>query len=590
MSDPAVDTRPTTGQLTHAQILTILAGLLMGMFLASLDQTIVSTSIRTIADDLHGLDAQAWVTTAYLITSTITTPLYGKLSDIYGRKGFFLAAIVIFIVGSALSSSSISMIELAGFRALQGVGAGGLFSLALAIIGDIVAPRERARYQGYIVAVFGTSSVIGPLVGGFFAEHAQILGIAGWRWVFLINVPLGLAALFVVFKTLHVPQVRLNHRVDWWGAGALMLGVTPLLIVAEQGRDWGWTSPGSLVCYIVGAVGIVLFVTIEHLMGDEALLPLRLFRIRAMTVDVIGSVVIGVGMFGGMMVLPLYLQIVHNASPMQAGLMMTPMVLGTAISSVTAGQITSRTGVIRIFPIIGVGVLAVFAFLLSTITADTPLPLVMIAMFGLGLGVGLCNQPMTLIAQNAVRPTEIGVATSTVTFFRQMGGTIGVATFLSMLFSSVGTNITTALVAASRDAGFVQAVKSAAADPTLMGDPDVNAIITGLIDPSQAAGLSQVTKDSSVLTRLPDAIAHPFQVGFATSISTVFLAAGIVAVVGLIVLLFMPRIELRRTAPAAQALADAQSDAVEASPAAAGIVDDRGEDPETPSDEEVARL
>src|SRR6201991_2294695 len=222
---------------------------MLGMFLAALDQTIVASAIRTIGDDLHARSVQAWVTTAYLITATISTPLYGKLSDIYGRKRFFLAAITIFVIGSAACSFATSMYMLAGFRAFQGLGAGGLFSLALAIVGDIVPPRERARYQGYFLAVFGTASVLGPVVGGFLAGQSTIAGIAGWRWVFLVNVPIGLVALVVVSKVLHLPHSRNEHRIDWWGAVTITVGLVPLLIIAEQGQQWGWSSVRALVCY-----------------------------------------------------------------------------------------------------------------------------------------------------------------------------------------------------------------------------------------------------------------------------------------------------------------------------------------------------
>src|SRR5947209_4770501 len=229
-------TAGTSTQLSHRQIVEILPGLMLGMFLAALDQTIVASAIRVIGDELHGLSVQAWVTTAYLITATISTPLYGKLSDIYGRKPFFLTAISIFVIGSAACSFATSMYMLAGFRALQGLGAGGLFSLALAIIGDIVAPRERARYQGYFLAVFGTSSVLGPVIGGFFAGASSILGIAGWRWVFLVNVPIGIIAFLVVAAVLNIPHTRRDHRIDWLGAVALTICLVPLLIIAEQGR------------------------------------------------------------------------------------------------------------------------------------------------------------------------------------------------------------------------------------------------------------------------------------------------------------------------------------------------------------------
>src|SRR6478609_1547337 len=267
-----------SGGLSHKQILTILSGLILGMFLAALDQTIVSTAIRTIGDDLHGLSIQAWVTTAFLITSTIATPLMGKLSDIYGRKPLFMLTITIFILGSALCGVAHSMYQLAAFRAFQGIDAGKLFPLALAIIGDIIPPRQRARYQGYFMAVFATASVLGPVVGGFFAGTPSILGISGWRWIFYINVPIGIVALIVVEAVLKLDHVRRDHRIDWGGAAALVVALVPLLVVFEQGRIWGWDSSGAWTCYVLGAIGVVAFLWIEKRMGDEALLPMRLFK------------------------------------------------------------------------------------------------------------------------------------------------------------------------------------------------------------------------------------------------------------------------------------------------------------------------
>ncbi|WP_235486243.1 MFS transporter, partial [Frankia sp. AvcI1] len=252
------------GGYTHRQIMVILSGLLLGMFLAALDQTVVSTAIYRIGESLHGLTAQAWVTTAFLITSTIATPLYGKLSDLYGRKPFFLFAIAVFITGSALCTFATSMYMLAAFRAVQGIGAGGLFSLALAIVGDIIPPRERAKYQGYFMAVFGTSSVLGPVVGGALAGQDTLLGVAGWRWIFLINVPIGIGALVVVARVLHISHERREHRIDYPGALTLIVALVPLLIVAEQGREWGWGAGSSLVCYAIGLVGIAAFVVAER--------------------------------------------------------------------------------------------------------------------------------------------------------------------------------------------------------------------------------------------------------------------------------------------------------------------------------------
>src|SRR3954464_10615167 len=448
-----------TGEYTHRQILTILVGLMMGMFLGALDQTIVSTSIRTIADDLNGLSVQAWVTTAYLITSTVATPIYGKLGDLYGRKKLFMFAISVFIVGSALCSFATSMYMLAAFRAVQGIGAGGLFTLVLAIIGDIVSPRERARYTGYFMAVFGTSSVLGPVIGGFFASHAVILGLTGWRWVFLVNVPIGIAALFVVYRTLHVHHHRREARIDWWGAVTLVLTLVPLLTVAEQGREWGWDSGRSMVCYVIGVIGLGAFYAVERRMADNAMIPLRMFRVRPVSVGIVANVITGVALFGGIMVLPLYMQIVHGASPMKSGFLMLPMVIGMMSASIVSGQVISRTGRIRGFPIFGSALSAVALLALSRIGADTPLPLVMALMLMLGYGLGNCMQPLLLILQSAVPARDIGVATASATFFRQIGGTIGVAIFLSVLFGQVGGHIDTALESESRTPAFQQAVQ-----------------------------------------------------------------------------------------------------------------------------------
>ena len=534
---PAPDS--TAGEYTHRQILTILSGLMLGMFLGALDQTIVSTSIRTIADDLNGLSIQAWVTTSYLITATITTPIYGKLGDNYGRKKLFMFAITVFILGSALCSFATSMYQLAAFRAFQGLGAGGLFTLVLAIIGDIVSPRERARYTGYFMAMFGTSSVLGPLIGGFFAGQAVILGIDGWRWVFLVNVPIGIVALLVVYRTLHVHHTPRNVRIDWWGAIALVVALVPLLTVAEQGRAWGWGSPRSLTAYAVGAIGIVAFVLAERAMGEAALIPLRIFRIRAAWVAIASSVIIGMAMFGGIMLLPQYMQIVHGASPTEAGLLMLPMVVGMMTGSISAGQVISRTGHIRLFPIVGSAVMVVGLFLLSLCGADTAMVWVSLSMLVFGLGLGNCLQPILLIVQNAVPPRDIGVATSSSTFFRQIGGTLGVAIFLSVLFGTVGGNIKTAVEADAQTPEWQRTVAEG-----------------HVFDPSVAA---QFEDDSSFIEELPPAFAHPFKVGFAESMDLVFLLAAGVGVLGFLILLLLPPVELRATSASIAARAEADA-------------------------------
>ncbi|HEY5515114.1 MAG TPA: MFS transporter, partial [Pengzhenrongella sp.] len=323
---------------SHRQIITILGGLMIGMFLAALDQTIVATAIRTIGDSLHGLSLQAWVTTAYLITSTIATPLYGKLSDIYGRKPFYLLAIVLFLIGSLLSGTAHSMYQLAAYRGMQGLGAGGLMSLAFTILGDLVPPRERARYQGMFLAVFGTSSVLGPVIGGFFAGTATILGITGWRWVFLVNIPIGIVGLVVISRVLHLPPLpAVKHRIDWPGALALMLGLVPLLIVSEQGRSWGWSSTHAFTCYALGVIGIALFLLAERSAGADALLPLYLFRNRTFAIGAGTNTVIGLGMFGGLATLPLYLQIAKGMGPTQAGLTLIPLTMGIMSGSLISG-------------------------------------------------------------------------------------------------------------------------------------------------------------------------------------------------------------------------------------------------------------
>lgn len=537
MATPAV-ARPD-GPLTHKQIVTILIGLMMGMFLAALDQTIVATAIRTIADDLKGLDEQAWATTAYLITSTIVTPLYGKLSDIYGRKRFFITAISIFIVGSVLCTFADSMFQLAAFRAVQGLGAGGLFSLALAIIGDIVPPRERAKYQGYFLAVFGTSSVLGPVIGGFLAGQDTILGIDGWRWVFLVNVPIGAAALAVVTKTLHLRHTRLDHRIDWWGAATLSASLIPLLLVAEQGRQWGWTSTNSILSYTIGLVAGISFFLIERAMGEEAILPLSLFRIRTVGVASIASVLIGVAMFGGLACLPLYLQIVKGATPTQAGLLLLPMTLGIMAGSIGSGVAISKTGRYRHFPIIGAALLTVALFVFHYIAATTPLWQTMIVMVFFGIGLGFNFQPLTLAVQNAVVPQQIGVATSTATFTRQIGGTIGTAAFLSILFSTVPGNIAESMGRLAPKGDFQAALK----------DPANAQFAKDFMQAQQsgggAASSSGVLKDSSFLSHLDSRLARPFLEGFSDSIDLVFLVGAGVMVFGFLVMLFLPHVELR---------------------------------------------
>lgn len=546
-----------SGGLTHKQIQTILLGLMAGMFLAALDQTIVSTAIRTIGDELNGLSIQAWVTTAYLITSTVTTPLYGKLSDIYGRRPLFILAISLFVIGSAASSFAHSMYELAAYRAFQGLGAGGLFSLALAIIADIVPARDRAKYQGYFLAVFGTSSVIGPIVGGAFAGASSILGITGWRWVFLINVPIGLIALVIVGRVLHIPHVRRDHRIDWWGAAALIIGIVPLLIVAEQGREWGWGSARVLLLIALGVVGIIAFVLVENWMKDEALIPMRLFRNGVFTQGLVLSVLIGLAMFGALSCLPLYLQIVKGATPTGSGLLLLPMMVGMMGGSIVSGQLTSRTGRYKIFPVIGAAVLTLVFFLLLTVRVDTSYFILDIFFLMVGLGLGLNMQTLMIAVQNAVPAKDMGVATASATFFRQLGGTLGVAVFISLLFNSLPDKMSAALSRAGSDPAFQHAVATASGATTQEGFVQY------------LAGLgAKMGDDSSFLATIDPVIAHPFKEGFVDSTHLVYVIAGIIMAIAFVLVLFLKEKPLRTMSALAERQAEAAAEAAESAEAA----------------------
>jgi len=508
---------PSTSGPTHKQILTIMSGLLLGMFLASLDQTIVSTAMRTIADKLNGQTAQAWVTTAYLVTSTVRTPLYGKLSDLYGRKPFYLFAIGVFLVGSLLCGQAHSIYELAAYRALQGLGAGGLLSLAFAIIGDLVAPRERAKYQAYFTSVFATSSVLGPVLGGFFAGQATILGIAGWRWIFYVNVPIALAAFYVVWRNLTLPRMRTEHRIDYLGAALLSSTVVPFLLLAEKGREWGWTSLTSLVMIAVSVLSLGLFIPRESRLGEDAILPLRIFRDKVFSVVSVIATLVGMVMFGGLVLMPLYLQIVREESPTRAGLMMTPFMVGLMGSSLTVGRIMQRTGRYKIFPIIGTAVLFVGMLLFSTLKVDTPIPQVMSYMVVVGIGLGLTMQMLVISVQNALPPQDMGLSTSSVTFFRSMGGTLGAAVALAILFGTVLGNIQDRLLQSSYKA------------------------FAGRV------GGGKLDNTSALLAQLPAPVKRLVLEGFADSMHTVFLVVALLVIPAFLLTFFVKEVPLRTT-------------------------------------------
>ncbi len=543
-------TRAPGEVLTHRQTLTVMVGLMLGMFLSSLDQTIVSTSIYTIANDLDGLSLQAWATTAYLITSTVTTPLYGKLSDIFGRRPLYLAAILIFLAGSLYAGSVHSMTELAIARGIQGMGAGGLLALALTIIGDIVALKDRAKYQGYFMSVFGISSVLGPVIGGAFAGSTNILGFDGWRWVFFINLPIGLAALTVVFLYLHLPAKHVKQRIDYWGAAAITLAIVPLLLVAEQGRSWGWTSPATLSCIGLGVVGIIAFLLAEKRAGDYALIPLRLFRNITFGLSSVLNFIIGIGMFGAIAMLPLYLQLVKGLTPTEAGLMMITFTVGILSGSITAGRTISASGTYRIFPIMGTAILTGAAVAMGlSLGADTPLWVPgFIAVF-FGLGLGFCMQPLTLAMQVSVPAKDMGVGTSSAAFFRSMGGAVGTAVFISMLFSLAASKIADGMKAAMSNADYLSVLK----DPAVASDP-ANAKLYEFFN---SGASNDSLNDTSWLHQANPVLTRPIIEGFAQSIDAVMLTAAVLTGIAFLISFALPDKKLtdpkaasKETAPA----------------------------------------
>ncbi|MDQ0730351.1 MDR family MFS transporter [Arthrobacter sp. B1I2] len=529
---------PRAGEtLTQRQIVTVMVGLMLGMFLASLDQTIVSTSIYTIANDLDGLSLQAWATTAYLITSTVSTPLYGKLSDIFGRRPLYLTAIVVFLVGSLYAGSVHSMTELAIARGIQGLGAGGLLALALTIIGDIVSLKDRAKFQGYFMSVFGISSVLGPVVGGAFAGSANILGFDGWRWVFFINIPIGLAALTVVFLFLHLPAKHLKQKIDYWGAAAITVAIVPLLLVAEQGRTWGWSSVNSFLCYGLGVVGIAWFLLAEKRAGDYALIPLRLFHNVTFGLSSLLNFIIGIGMFGAIAMLPMYLQLVKGLTPTEAGLMMITFTVGILFGSITAGRTISASGTFRIFPIMGTGILTAAALVMGfSLAVDTELWVPgLIAVF-FGVGLGFCMQPLTLAMQTSVPPRDMGVGTSSAAFFRSMGGAVGTAVFISMLFSMAAGRIADGMKTAATDPAYLAVLK----DPAVASDP-ANA---KLYEFFKNGASDDSLNDTSWLHTANSTLTRPITEGFATSIDTVMLTAAALTGLAFLISFALPRKKL----------------------------------------------
>ncbi|HEY8489678.1 MAG TPA: MDR family MFS transporter [Dehalococcoidia bacterium] len=495
--------------MTHREVLLVFSGLMLGMFLAALDQTIVSTALPTIVGELGGLEHLSWVITAYLLASTTSVPLYGKLSDLYGRKGLFQSAIVVFLAGSMLCGLSQNMLQLIAFRALQGLGAGGLMALSQAIIGDILSPRERGRYQGYMGSVFAFSSVAGPLLGGLFVDHLS------WRWVFYVNVPIGAVALLVTAAVLRLPRHRLEHRLDYLGSVLMVTGVSALLLVTSWGgTEYAWTSPVILGLAAAGTVLIGLFLLQER-RAPEPLLPLRLFRERTFSVSSAVGFVVGLAMFGAVAFLPVYLQVVKGVSATSSGLRMTPMMAGVVGMSILSGRIITATGRYRIFPILGTATMSLGVFLLSRVGADTPYPVVAACMLVLGSGVGMVMQVIVLAVQNAAPFRDLGIATAGVNFFRSMGSAFGVAIFGSILSNRLHVHLARLV--------------------------PVDALPAGVSADALTASPAQIHA-------LPPEVVQGVVEAFALSLQTVFLVAVPVTLVSFALALLLREVPLRQEA------------------------------------------
>ncbi|MGN8188349.1 MDR family MFS transporter [Burkholderia sp. 22088] len=479
----------------------IVTALLLVMLLSALDQTIVSTALPTIVGELGGLDQLSWVVTAYLLSSTVVLPLYGKLGDLYGRKIVLQAAIVLFLAGSALCGVAQDMTQLIVLRALQGLGGGGLMVVTMAAIGDLVPPDRRARYQGMFGGVYGLATIVGPLLGGFLVEHLS------WRWIFTINLPLGFLALAVIGVAFRPHTAHVKHRIDYMGAAFLATALTcVILFTSEGGSLLPWTSPQLWMTLVLGVVSIGGFIYEERL-AAEPIMPLELFRHRTFVLVSLIGFVVGIALFGSVTFIPLYLQVVKGSTPSQAGMQLLPMMGGMLVTSVVSGRLISRLGSYRMFPILGTLTGGIAMALLSTLTLDTPLHTMYAYMALLGIGLGMVMPVLTLAVQNTVEFRHMGVATSGATLFRSIGGSLGVAAFGALFSHGLQSRVTAALPAGTEL-------------PPALGPAAVH--------------------------QLPDAVRDAYLHAFAGSLHVVYLAAATVIAIAFVLAWFVEDAPLRK--------------------------------------------